>query len=105
MTISGRDIIAIGTDHFGIRTNYIVECKRYSLTRPVRVELVRSLYGVKQQQQADHAILATTSYFTKDAVKFSDSPTVWNLHLKGFEEIVEWVRTYDKLIHKGAILL
>ncbi len=101
----GREIIAVGTDRFGIRTNYIVECKRYAPNNPVRVELVRSLYGVKQQNQADHAILATTSYFTPDAIKFSESPNVWNLHLKDFNEITEWIRTYDKMIQKGAILL
>jgi HJR/Mrr/RecB family endonuclease len=101
----GRDIIAVGKDSLGIRTSYIVECKRYAPTNPVRVELVRSLYGVKQQHQADHAILATTSYFTQDAIKFSESPTIWNLHLKGFDEITEWIRTYDKMIQKGSFLL
>ena len=101
----GKDIIAVSTDAFGIKTNYIVECKRYASHRPVRVEMVRSLYGVMQQHQADHAILATTSYFTKDATSFCDSPSVWNLHLKDFGQISDWITTYDQQINKGGFLL
>ena len=101
----GRDIIAVRTDCLGIPTKYIVECKRYASDNPVRVELVRALFGVKIAEEADHAILATTSRFTPDAVKFLELPHVWNLHLKGFEEITGWVRQYDELRGKKAILL
>jgi restriction endonuclease Mrr len=101
----GCDIIALTSDHVGVTTKYIVECKRYAADRPIRVELVRSLYGVKQQKRADHAMLVTTSYFTADAVKFCNSPEVWNLHLKDFEAIKKWLETYDEMIRKGAVLL
>jgi len=101
----GRDIVAFSSDCLGMTSKYIVECKRYAVKRPVRVELVRSLYGVKQQQRADHAILATTSYFTVDAMKFSRSPDVWNLHLKDFDAIKDWLGTYGEMMRKGAVLL
>lgn len=101
----GRDIVAVGLDRLGITTKYVIECKRYAPDRPVRVGLVRCLYGVKQEQRADHAILATTSYFTSAAIKFSRSPQVWNLHLKDFEALKEWLRTYEEMMAKGAVLL
>lgn len=83
----GCDIIAFNADNLGIRTKYVVECKRYRQDRPVGVELVRSLYGVKLQNQAEHAVLATTSYFTRGAIHFAKDPEVLNLHLKDLTEI------------------
>jgi DNA-binding CsgD family transcriptional regulator len=97
----GFDILAFTSDTLGVTTKYIVECKRFAADRPVRVELVRSLYGVKQRVRADHALLATTSYFTKDAVKFCSAPEVWNLHLKDYEAIHRWLRRYAKLLSQG----
>ncbi len=81
----GCDILAFGLDKLGIQTKYIVECKRYAADRPVRIELVRSLYAVKHKEQADHALLVTTSYFTRDAEKFCRAPQILNLHLKDYE--------------------
>ena len=102
----GRDIVALTRDGLGLSTKYIVECKRYAEHVPVRVELVRSLYGVKQAERADHAILATTSYFTRDAEKFCRAPEVWNLHLRDFDAITEWLRNYERPISsKGAPLV
>ncbi|MFB0555342.1 MAG: restriction endonuclease [Phycisphaerae bacterium] len=101
----GCDIIGFTSDHLGITTKYIVECKRYAKDRPVHVELVRSLYGVKQQKRADHAILATTSYFTADSIRYCQSPDIWNLHLKDFESIKEWLDTYEEMIKKGGVLI
>ena len=88
----GRDIIGCTTDGLGIPTRYIVECKKYAPTNKVGVVPVRALYGVKTSEKADHAILATTSTFTKGAWEFASRPEVWNLHLKGYEEILKWIR-------------
>lgn len=101
----GRDIIAFNADKLKVRTKYIVECKRYSPDNPVRVELVRSLYGVQQQQRAQHSLLATTSYFTADAQKFAKDPAVLNLHLKDFQAVKEWLNTYNDCMQRGALLL
>jgi len=101
----GKDIIAVKKDNLGVPTRYIVECKRYSPSRPIRVEMVRALYGVKQEQRADHAILATTSYFTQDAVKFCRSPAVWNLHPRDFDAIKEWMKLYVETAPRSPALL
>ena len=88
----GHDIVAFNTDTLGLKTKYIVECKRYRPDCPVGVRLVRSLYAVKYIEQAQHAILATTSYFTRDAIALAQAPTVLNLHLTDFNEITKWLR-------------
>ena len=87
----GRDIIGCTTDGLGIPTRYIVECKKYSPSNRVGVVPVRALYGVKKSENVDHAILATTSTFTKGAWEFASRPEVWNLHLKDYQEIQQWI--------------
>jgi len=92
----GRDIIAIKSD-LEIKSKYIIECKRYAKHRPIGVELVRNLYGVQMQEGANKSVIAATSYFTPDAVKFSEAnnTTEWFMDLKGYEDIVKWVRDTD----------
>lgn len=88
----GRDIIAIH-EVLGIRAKYIIECKRYAEHRKVSLELVQRLYGVKMAEAANKAILATTSSFTRDATAFA-SHHLWDLELKSFEDIMQWIREY-----------
>jgi restriction system protein len=89
----GKDIIAVRSD-LGIRSKYIIECKRYAPNRPVGVELVRSLYGVQMAHGANKSVLATTSRFTADAQNFASntSTTKWAMDLVGYERIIEWVK-------------
>lgn len=101
----GRDIIACRTDRLDITTKHIIECRRYASNQPIRVNMVRALYGVKEEQKADHAVLATTSYFTKDAEEFAEKPNVHNLHLKGYNEIVDWLTKYQDRFNRGGIEL
>lgn len=101
----GYDILAFGMDNLGVKTKYIVECKRYAADNPIRVELVRGLYGVKERERADHALLVTTSYFTKDSVKFCQAPQIWNLHLKDYEAIKKWLKTYEFTAKNSVVRL
>lgn len=86
----GRDIIAIH-EILGIRSKYIIECKRYAPHRKVALQFVQRLYGVKVSEGANKAILATTSSFTRDAAVFA-SHHVWDLELKAFNDIMAWIR-------------
>ncbi len=97
----GKDIIAIRSD-LGIKSKYLIECKRYFRNIPVRVELVRNLYGVQRQSGANKSILATTSYFTPDAIKFAKTKntTEWAMDLKGYKDIVAWIRGTNLLRRK-----
>jgi HJR/Mrr/RecB family endonuclease len=101
----GVDIIAFSKDLLGIKTKYVIECKRYAANRPIRVHMVRAFYTVKAQKRADHAIYATTSYFTRDAEKLSLDPEISNLHLRDFNQIKKWLTVYMELVEKGGVLL
>jgi restriction system protein len=48
----------------------VVQCKRWT-GKPVRVEVVRELYGVMTHQRADAAKLVATTTFTADALNFA----------------------------------
>ena len=92
----GRDIVAVH-EVLGIRSKYIVECKRYAAHRKVSVELVQRLYGVKMSEGANKAILATTSSFTRDATEFA-SRHLWDLELKAYGDILDWIRESTQTI-------
>lgn len=93
----GRDLIAIRSD-LGIKSKYIIECKRYAVHRPVSVDLVRALYGVQMQEGANKSVLATTSFFTADAKKFAKktATTEWAMDLKDYNDVVSWIASAKK---------
>lgn len=72
----GRDIIATKTGINGKPVVFYVECKRYSRTNKVSVDLVRALYGVQTADKVNKACLVTSSCFTRDAVAFAENQNV-----------------------------
>lgn len=85
----GKDILALNKTSLGNHL-FLVECKRYAPERPVDISIVRALYGVVEAEKANAGILVTTSYFTKEAMKFRD-----NIHhrmsFKDYENLLEWI--------------
>ena len=67
----GCDIVAT-RDINGIPYMILIECKKYSVSHKVDVQLVRSLLGVQSDRKANKAILVTTSLFTRDARRFAE---------------------------------
>ena len=87
----GKDIIAL-YNKLGIHTKYIIECKRYT-NKPVGIELVQRLAGVRHALSANKAILATTSRFTSPAMEFAKQEVnLWSLDLKDYDDIVNWLK-------------
>jgi HJR/Mrr/RecB family endonuclease len=86
----GRDIIAVKKS---AEANYrfLIECKRYRPDLKVGVELIRALYGVKVDEKATKAILATTSTFTADAKRFLQNH-LWELDGKDHEDVLAWIQ-------------
>ena len=71
----GIDFFALDKNK-NFRQKYIVQCKRYRSDRKISVEYIRELYGIKNVIPATKAILATTSFFTPDAMN-------WETNLSG----------------------
>ena len=93
----GKDIIAIRRGEVDVR--YLIECKRPDPTNPIGVSTVRELLGVKEDDGATKAILATTGYFTKDATEFIERHR-WELEARDFDAIKEWLARYARV--KGS---
>lgn len=95
----GKDIIAIHTDSMGIKSKYFIECKCYAEDNRVGVDVVRSLYGVKNTIGGPNkAILVTTSTFTSDARKFveNEATSSWDLTLADREQFFSWLNGYTE---------
>lgn len=89
----GRDIVAIKNTE--VKLKYLIECKRPDPGNLVSVKPVRELLGVKVDERATKAILATTSYFTPDAHLLSER-NKWELELKDFDGIMQWIEKYKE---------
>ncbi len=91
----GYDIVAIGNQHIAA-SKYLIECKRYAEANRVGIQPVRSLYGVVNDEGATKGILVTTSSFTQPAEDFIER-NKWVLEGKAFDDIVNWLREYQRL--------
>jgi len=89
---NGYDIFGIYQDISGLKHSWIIECKKWDIERPVGVDIIRSLYGVKTDLRVGSALLATTSHFTKGAVAFKASK--YDLELRDYNEIINWINYY-----------
>jgi HJR/Mrr/RecB family endonuclease len=88
----GYDIFAISKDLAGVKTSWIIECKKYSEDHKVGVEIARSLYGVKLDLRVANAMLATTSHFTKGVQAFKSSR--YDFEVRDYEGVLEWINSY-----------
>ena len=90
----GKDIIAIKSE-LGIKSKYIIECKRYAASNPVGVGLVRALFATQTLEGANKSVLATISRFTPAAHSFAKATNniEWSMDLKDFNDIYEWIKS------------
>lgn len=95
-TISGEvDIVGFTKDILGNSVGYVVECKRYSTGRRVRLAEVTRLQGIKetlkQTYGVDRGLFVTTSDFTRDAQVMGKR---WDLDLRNCSAVVDWLKAY-----------
>lgn len=90
----GKDLIIANHSDIG---NFIfyVECKKYSPTNPVGVNLVRELAGTVLTDRVTAGIMVTSSYFSPDAIKFSNQ-IKHQLSLIDYLKLKEWIKECGK---------
>jgi restriction endonuclease Mrr len=89
----GRDILAIYRSPIA-KLLTVVDCKRYAPNRPIGPEIVqRLLWIADNHDRASHAMIATTSFFTKGAVEIKNEYQ-WRLTLADLGEITKWLGQY-----------
>jgi len=90
----GRDVIAI--KHKDIALKFLIECKRPDPGGHVGVGAVRELYGVVTHEKATKGILATTAYFSSDAMLLFEDHK-WELEPKDYKGLIEWIQAYKRI--------
>ncbi len=95
----GRDVVAVGGDIAEVK--YVIECKRYTRKRAVGVNVIREIHGVAMDEGATKGIVATTSRFTKDAIRHIQRNR-YRLEGRDFNGVVEWLERYDAVKGKWA---
>lgn len=90
----GKDLFIAQNHRLGDFLFY-VECKKYSMSNPVGVNVVRELYGTVAADRATAGLIVTSSYFTKDAIDFTQK-IQHQMNLKDYFEICEWVKSIQK---------
>lgn len=83
----GKDIIVVQKSFLGDFCIY-VECKKYDISRPISVGLVRELYGTVMVDNATAGMIVTTSHFTRDAKEYS-AKIQHRMTLKDYNDLVQ----------------
>ena len=91
----GRDIIAVRRKE--VESRYLIECKRPDPGNPVGIRPVRELFGVKNDEGATKAILATTAHFSRDALLFFERNR-WELEPRDYKGIIKWLDMYRQTV-------
>ena len=92
----GVDIYAIKKDGIGGGL-VLIECKRYTPPKKVGVGIVRGLYGVVEAKKATRGLIATTSFFTRDA-QAEQQKLKYRLALADYNDLVDHLRTWSQLL-------
>lgn len=66
----GKDVIISRP----FRKDILIQCKFYS--QPIGVQIVREMFGVLHHYKASKVIIVTTSFFSRDAVKFAEGKPI-----------------------------
>ena len=91
----GFDIWAVQKSSVGTALT-VIECKKLAPNQRVGVQVVRGLYGVVEAQKATTGVIATTSFFTKDAKSFHAQQS-YRISLADFNKIREILRSYRNM--------
>jgi HJR/Mrr/RecB family endonuclease len=85
----GKDLIIANQTDIG-NFMYYLECKKYSPNNPVGVNLVRELAGTVSVDRVTAGILVTSSYFSPDAIQFSEK-IKHQMSLVDYIKLKEWL--------------
>jgi HJR/Mrr/RecB family endonuclease len=88
----GYDILAIYHMPSQAPQKWLVECKKFTENK-VGIEVIRSFKEVIQAENANRGVIATTSYFTKDAYK-KQQEVPYLLDFRDKDAVMKWIFEY-----------
>lgn len=72
-----------------------VECKKWTPTQHVGIEVVQRLYGVQQINKANKSMVVTTSFFTKPAIE-ECKRYEYLMSLHDYNDLKTWLKQYEE---------
>jgi HJR/Mrr/RecB family endonuclease len=81
----GVDLIAARTVPPHVQFTMMVQCKKYRRDRSVGVSVVKDVWATKWDKGFNHAMIATTSFFTRGAIEKAEQ---WNFDMRDHDAIV-----------------
>lgn len=89
----GYDIVAV-RQILPTQLRVLVEAKRWSPNKPIGVQVVRSLYGLRAVESFSQVILATSTYVSEPAKRQFERVVPWELDFIERDAILDWCKTY-----------
>lgn len=81
----------------------LIDCKECSKSKKISAEPIqRLLWLMENQYRTSKAMIATTSFFTNDALNLSNEYR-WKLSLKDFNDIKLWLQQYGSWIQNDKL--
>jgi hypothetical protein len=68
------------------------------------LDIVNSVVGAAKRAKVDHALLVTTSHFTRDVLQLEADWSDLRLHLKDGDEVIQWLKEYKPREDGGLYL-
>lgn len=88
------DLMALQVNEEGEQIKYLVECKRYSNSAKIGLGFLNAVIGASYRAKTSHAILATTSSFTKNIVSENAKLNDYRIELHDGKQLLEWLSDY-----------
>lgn len=92
---AGIDLIAVRRVPPNVKFSMMVQCKKYRKERTVGVSVVKDVWATKWEKGFHHAMIATTSYFTKGALEKAES---WKFDLRDHDSVVALCKEYGRIV-------
>lgn len=90
----GVDVIAVSRSSMGLVERVLVQCKRFAPHRKIGIAEVQRMLGVLDNEGGTRALIATTSYFTREA-RGVEIHNLWRLSLHDFDAIRDWLTRFS----------
>jgi restriction system protein len=99
----GKDIIAVHDGADGRRSRYFIECKHWVSGNKVTMRWAVHLLSIARKEQADAAVLLSTSGFGPKLIEQEASLTKDGLFLRGADHLARWTSLWER--QYGAMLV
>lgn len=100
-----------GVDVFAVRRNglspvlTVIDCKRYAQHNHIGVGMIRALAGLRQQHNANVAMIATTTRFTQEARNLQVEEWPFEIALADFETLRRWLQEFGWITDSSGLWL